>query len=101
MLEPELPRDSVRAVRQMAPKHDIDRTRLTVRSCLASASSAPFMPDVRGPEKEVTPPQKDTLDNAREAFRSGRYAEAPESYEYLFDHALDDDPHSLYGARIS
>ncbi len=45
--------------------------------------------------------QKDSLDKARAAFRSGKYAEALDNYDYFFEHALDDDPHSLYGVRLS
>ncbi len=45
--------------------------------------------------------QRDSLDDARKAFRSGNYSEALEKYEYFFEHALDDDPHSLYGVRLS
>lgn len=45
--------------------------------------------------------QRDSLDHAREAFRSGNHPEALKQYEHFFDHALDDDPHSLYGVRLS
>jgi len=44
---------------------------------------------------------KDALDVARAAFRDGRYPEALSSYEWFFDHALDDDPAALYGVRLS
>lgn len=44
---------------------------------------------------------KEILDAAREDFRSGRYAESLKNYEYFFDHALDDDPASYYGVRLS
>ena len=46
-------------------------------------------------------PQKDALDKAREAFRLGNYADALENYDYFFEHALDDDPASSYGVRLS
>lgn len=45
--------------------------------------------------------QKDALDEARVAFRAKDYGTALERYEYFFDHALDDDAHSLYGVRLS
>lgn len=45
--------------------------------------------------------QRDILEEARAAFKEGNYAEALEQYEYFFDHALDDDPYSLYGVRLS
>ena len=45
--------------------------------------------------------QKDALDRARAAFKEANYSRALEQYEYFFDHALDDDPHSLYGVRLS
>lgn len=41
------------------------------------------------------------LDEARDAFHSGKYPEALEKYDYFFEHALNDDPHSLYGVRLS
>lgn len=44
---------------------------------------------------------KDELDAARAAFRDHRYPEALSSYEWFFDHALDDDPAALYGVRLS
>ncbi|APV51457.1 hypothetical protein BWI17_18220 [Betaproteobacteria bacterium GR16-43] len=44
---------------------------------------------------------KDALDAARTAFRAGQYGEALERYEWFFDHALVDDPHSNYGVRLS
>ncbi len=44
---------------------------------------------------------EDVLDKARAAFRSGQHAEALAQYEYFFDHALDDDPYTLYGVRLS
>ncbi|BAF71434.1 hypothetical protein [Sulfurovum sp. NBC37-1] len=46
-------------------------------------------------------PQKDALDKAREAFRLGNYVDALENYDYFFEHALDDDPASSYGVRLS
>jgi hypothetical protein len=48
-----------------------------------------------------SPSQRDSLDLAREAYRSGDYAAALEHYDHFFEHALDDDPHSLYGVRLS
>lgn len=49
----------------------------------------------------MTHSQKDALDEARIAFKAGSYFEALEKYEYFFDHALDGDPASLYGVRLS
>jgi len=49
----------------------------------------------------MTHNQRDALDEARDAFHSGKYPEALEKYDYFFEHALDDDPHSLYGVRLS
>ena len=45
--------------------------------------------------------QRDALDKARASFRGGDHLEALKQYEHFFDHALDDDPHSLYGVRLS
>ena len=44
---------------------------------------------------------RDSLDLARQAARSGHYVDALENYGYFFEHALDDDPASLYGVRLS
>ena len=44
---------------------------------------------------------RDALDEARAAFRERNYDTALERYEHFFDHALDDDAHSLYGVRLS
>ena len=44
---------------------------------------------------------KQYLDLAREAYRAKDYAESLRLYEYFFDHALDDDPASFYGVRLS
>lgn len=44
---------------------------------------------------------KDALDEARAAFRGKDYGGSLERYEYFFDHALDNDAHSLYGVRLS
>ena len=44
---------------------------------------------------------RDALDEARAAFQERNYDRALERYEHFFDHALDDDPHSLYGVRLS
>ena len=44
---------------------------------------------------------RDALDLARQAARDGHYGEAVANYSYFFDHALDDDPASLYGVRLS
>lgn len=44
---------------------------------------------------------RDALDDARAAFREKKYETALERYEHFFDHALDDDAHSLYGVRLS
>src|SRR5687768_13141601 len=41
------------------------------------------------------------LDRAREAYESGDYPAALESYSYFFEHALDGDPASFYGVRLS
>ncbi len=45
--------------------------------------------------------KRDALDKARAAFKAGDHPEALRQYEYFFDHALDEDPHSLYGVRLS
>lgn len=51
---------------------------------------------------ESSPHQaRDILDIARQAFRSGDYLTALENYSYFFEHALDGDPASLYGVRLS
>ena len=44
---------------------------------------------------------RDALDEARAAFQEKNYDRALERYEHFFDHALDVDPHSLYGVRLS
>jgi hypothetical protein len=44
---------------------------------------------------------RDALDEARAAFRDENYGSALERYEHFFDHALDEDAHSLYGVRLS
>ena len=46
-------------------------------------------------------PAKDSLVLAREASRNGDYSTALENYLYFFEHALDGDPASLYGVRLS
>lgn len=43
----------------------------------------------------------EVLDQARAALRSGDWPLALERYEYFFDHALDGDPASYYGVRLS
>lgn len=47
------------------------------------------------------PNPRETLDLARKAFRSGDFPVALELYDHFFEHALDDDPYSLYGVRLS
>ena len=54
----------------------------------------------------ITPPEPQdkptaALNAARAAASEGRHAEALERYEWFFDHALDDDPASYYGVRLS
>ena len=44
---------------------------------------------------------RETLDKAREHFRDKDYPTAFELYKHFFDHALDGDPYSLYGVRLS
>ncbi len=44
---------------------------------------------------------KEFLDRARDDFRSGRYSDALNNYEYFFDHALDNDRASHYGVKYS
>lgn len=44
---------------------------------------------------------REVLKKARDAAKSGLYEEALENYEYFFDHALDEDPSSFYGVRLS
>jgi hypothetical protein len=51
------------------------------------------------PEPQEKP--KTVLDAARAAFRDKRYGEALQSYEWFFDHALDDNPSAYYGVRLS
>lgn len=51
------------------------------------------------PEPQEEP--RDALNRARAAFRGERYPEALIAYEWFFDHALDDDPASFYGVRLS
>jgi len=41
------------------------------------------------------------LENAQVAHQAGDFVNALEFYEHFFDHALDDDPYALYGARLS
>jgi tetratricopeptide (TPR) repeat protein len=41
------------------------------------------------------------LNAARSAVGAGDYGKALEHYEWFFDHALDDDPGSFYGVRLS
>ena len=41
------------------------------------------------------------LNDARKAFKENEFSLALEKYEYFFDHALDDDPSSFYGVRLS
>jgi hypothetical protein len=53
------------------------------------------------PAPEPADPPRDALDAARAAVRDSRYPEALSSYEWFFDHALDDDPAALYGVRLS
>ena len=43
----------------------------------------------------------EVLNKARLAFHLREYPEALEHYEYFFDHALDEDPSSFYGVRLS
>jgi len=52
-------------------------------------------------EPEPTEKPRAVLDAARAAAREGRYPEALEGYEWFFDHALDGDPASYYGVRLS
>jgi hypothetical protein len=47
------------------------------------------------------PPPRVWLNNARAAFREGKYPEALALYDYFFEHALDDDEASFYGVRLS
>lgn len=46
-------------------------------------------------------PNRCSLDAAREARKKGDYPEALKQYSYFFEHALDGDPASLYGVRLS
>lgn len=41
------------------------------------------------------------LNEARKTFKSKDYAKSLFSYEYFFDHALDEDGASFYGVRLS
>ena len=41
------------------------------------------------------------LEDARLAHQAGDFVNALKFYEHFFDHALDDDPYALYGARLS
>jgi hypothetical protein len=41
------------------------------------------------------------LNDARKAVKNNDFPAALEKYEYFFDHALDDDPASFYGVRLS
>jgi hypothetical protein len=41
------------------------------------------------------------LEDAQLAHRTGDFVSALKFYEHFFDHALDDDPYALYGARLS
>jgi hypothetical protein len=43
----------------------------------------------------------EVLSEARLAFQNHHFALALKCYEYFFDHALDNDPYSLYGVRLS
>jgi len=49
----------------------------------------------------LKPPILQSLENAQVAHRIGDFAHALEYYEHFFDHALDEDPYALYGARLS
>ena len=41
------------------------------------------------------------LEDAKVAHESGDFVNALKFYQTFFDHALDDDPYALYGARLS
>lgn len=41
------------------------------------------------------------LDEARQLFGAGDHQRSLELYEWFFDHALDEDPASFYGVRLS
>ncbi len=41
------------------------------------------------------------LEDAQLAHEAGDFSNALKFYEHFFDHALDDDPYALYGARLS
>jgi len=41
------------------------------------------------------------LEDAQLAHQAGDFANALKFYEHFFDHALDDSPYALYGARLS
>lgn len=41
------------------------------------------------------------LEDAQLAHQAGDFVNALKFYEHFFDHALDDDPYALYGARLS
>ncbi len=41
------------------------------------------------------------LEDAQLAHQAGDFVSALKFYEHFFDHALDDDPYALYGARLS
>jgi tetratricopeptide (TPR) repeat protein len=49
----------------------------------------------------MAPLEGHALDQARAAAKAGDYAHALNRYEHFFDHALDDDPYSSYGVRLS
>jgi hypothetical protein len=48
-----------------------------------------------------THPNRCSLEAARDARKKGEYSEALRHYAYFFEHALDGDPASLYGVRLS
>lgn len=48
-----------------------------------------------------TPDILQVLQDAQLAHQAGDFASALNFYEHFFDHALDDDPYALYGARLS
>ncbi|MFO1367972.1 MAG: hypothetical protein U1F46_03180 [Marinagarivorans sp.] len=50
---------------------------------------------------EVNIDIQEVLSEARDAFQNNDFSHALERYEYFFDHALDADPYSYYGVRLS
>lgn len=44
---------------------------------------------------------REVLEDAKHAAQSGDYSDALNKFEYFFEHALDEDPYSLYGVRLS